>query len=211
MLTRVLELLGIAAFCLPAVSPAQSAPTTAAAQTGAPAELPPQEASSQYQIGPGDPLEVFVWRNADLSQTVPVRPDGRISTPLVENMAAAGKTPSQLARDIEAVLSEYIRTPKVNIIVTHPLSVLSEVKVVGQVGHPQAIPFHEGLTVLDVVLQAGGLGPFAAGNRAELIRTENGKTHEVRIKLVNLMQKGDLTQNLPVKPGDVIVVPQTLF
>ena len=195
-------------------------PLVAAAQPPAvdtpPAAAPPSaaissEQNSQYLIGPGDSLDVFVWRNPDLSRTVPVRPDGKISTPLVENMVAVGKTPSQLARDMEKVLGEYIKAPKVNIIVTQPLSELSQVKVVGQVTRPQAIPFHAGMKVLDVVLQAGGLGQFAAGNRAKLVRTQNGKTQEIRVKLVNLMQKGDMTQNLPVQPGDVLVVPETLF
>jgi len=195
-------------------------PLVAAAQPPAadtpPAAAPPSaaissEQNSQYLIGPGDSLDVFVWRNPDLSRTVPVRPDGKISTPLVENMVAVGKTPSQLARDMEKVLGEYIKAPKVNIIVTQPLSELSQVKVVGQVTRPQAIPFHAGMKVLDVVLQAGGLGQFAAGNRAKLVRTQNGKTQEIRVKLVNLMQKGDMTQNFPVQPGDVLVVPETLF
>ena len=195
-------------------------PLAASAQPPAaatpPAAAPPSaaissEQNSQYLIGPGDSLDVFVWRNPDLSRTVPVRPDGKISTPLVENMVAVGKTPSQLARDMEKVLAEYIKTPKVNIIVTQPLSELSQVKVVGQVTRPQAIPFHAGMKVLDVLLQAGGLGQFAAGNRAKLVRTQNGKTQEIRVKLVNLMQKGDMTQNFPVQPGDVLVVPETLF
>jgi polysaccharide export outer membrane protein len=165
----------------------------------------------QYLIGPGDQLQIFVWNHPELSPIVPVRPDGRISTPLVENMLAVRKTPTQLARDIETVLTEYIRSPKVNVIVTQAQSAFSQVKVVGQVAHPQAVPFHEGMTVLDVVLQVGGLAPYAAGNRATLVRTENGKTQEIRVKLANLTQKGDMKQNLPVKPGDVLVIPQAFF
>ena len=171
----------------------------------------PNTVGEQYLIGPGDTLQIFVWRNPELSITVPVRPDGRISTPLVENMTAVGKTPSQLARDMETVLAEYVRSPKVNIIVSQPQSAFSQVKVVGEVVHPQALAFHEGMTVLDVVLQVGGLGPFASGNRAKLVRTENGKTQEIPVKLVSLTRKGDMRQNIPVKPGDVLVVPQTLF
>ncbi len=191
--------------------PQASPPVPPAGAPGSAAPLPPQDESSQYIIGPGDMLQVFVWRNPDLSQTVPVRPDGKISTPLVENMVAEGKTPSQLARDMEKVLAEYVRTPKVNIIVTQPVSALSQVRVVGQVAHPQAVPFHEGMTVLDVILQVGGLGPFAAGNRAKIVRTEDGKTREIHVKLVNLVNKGEMSQNLQVKPGDVLVVPQSLF
>ncbi|MFZ1906545.1 MAG: XrtA/PEP-CTERM system exopolysaccharide export protein [Steroidobacteraceae bacterium] len=191
---------------------ATPAPAPSVSPTPAPSSassLPPQDQT--YIIGPGDQLQVFVWRNPELSQTVPVRPDGKISTPLVENMVAVGKTPSQLARDMEKVLGEYVRSPTVNIIVTQPLGELSQVKVVGQVLHPEAIAYREGMTVLDVVLHAGGLGPFAAGNRSRLVRTENGKTREIRVKLENLLQKGDVSQNIPVKPGDVLVVPQSIF
>lgn len=168
-----------------------------------------QPEASQYVIGPGDTLQVFVWRNPDLSQTVPVRPDGRISTPLVQNMVAVGKTPAQLARDMEQVLAQYLRSPQVNIIVTQPMAALSQVKVIGQVVHPMAIPYHAGMTVLDVVLQAGGLTLYAAGNRAKLVRTQHGTPEQLPVRLENLMQKGDLSQNLPVQPGDVLVVPQS--
>jgi polysaccharide biosynthesis/export protein len=194
----------------PAAATPAPAPSVAPTPAPSPApSLPPQDQT--YIIGPGDQLQVFVWRNPELSQTVPVRPDGKISTPLVENMVAVGKTPSQLARDMEKVLGEYVRSPTVNIIVTQPLGELSQVKIVGQVAHPEAIAYREGMTVLDVVLHAGGLGPFAAGNRSRLVRTENGKTREIRVKLENLLQKGDVSQNIPVKPGDVLVVPQSIF
>jgi polysaccharide export outer membrane protein len=186
-------------------------PACAQAPSVAPATDPPQDSAAQYLIGPGDQLQIFVWNHPELSPTVPVRPDGRISTPLVENMLAVRKTPMQLAQDIETVLAEYIRSPKVNVIVTQAQSAFSQVKVVGQVAHPQAVPFHEGMTVLDVVLQVGGLAPYAAGNRARIVRTENGKTREIRVKVADLTQRGDMKQNLPVQPGDVIVIPQTRF
>jgi polysaccharide export outer membrane protein len=177
------------------------------------APSPPAAApdAEQYIIGPGDVLQVFVWRNPELSQSIPVRPDGKISTPLVENMTAVGKTPTQLSRDMEAVLGEYVRSPKVNIIVTQPVSSFSQVKVVGQVARQQSFAFREGMTVLDVVLQAGGLGPFAAGNRAKLVRTEKGVQKEFHVKLADLLNKGDMKQNMPVRPGDVLVVPQAMF
>jgi polysaccharide export outer membrane protein len=179
------------------------------------ADAPPPPAAApdaeQYIIGPGDVLQVFVWRNPELSQSIPVRPDGKISTPLVENMTAVGKTPTQLSRDMEAVLGEYVRSPKVNIIVTQPVSSFSQVKVVGQVARQQSFAFREGMTVLDVVLQAGGLGPFAAGNRAKLVRTEKGVQKELHVKLADLLNKGDMKQNMPVRPGDVLVVPQAMF
>lgn len=172
---------------------------------------PPVAVSPDYIIGPGDQLQVFVWRNPELSINVPVRPDGKISTPLVQDMVAVGKTPSVLAHDVEKVLSEYVRSPQVNIIVSQPVSTFSQVKVIGQVTKPQAVPYREGMTLLDLVLQAGGVSQFAAANRTKLIRTENGKQKEIKVKLGDLLQKGDLKQNLLVRPGDVIVVPETRF
>ena len=166
---------------------------------------------TEYLIGPGDTLQVFVWRNPDLSSTVPVRPDGKISTPLSEDMVAVGKTPTQLARDIEKVLSEYVKSPQVNIIVTQSLSAFSQVKVIGQVVKPQSLPYRDGMTVLDAVLEVGGLGPFAAGNRSKLIRSRGGKETEIKLKLEALVEHGDMTQNLTLLPGDVLVVPQSLF
>lgn len=165
----------------------------------------------EYVIGPGDVLQVFVWRNPELSNTIPVRPDGKISTPLVEDMIAVGKTPSGLARDMEAVLSEYVRSPTVNIIVTQPVSRFSQVKVVGQVLKPQSIPYREGMTVLDVILESGGLTPFAAGNRARIVRPAEGKDIEIKLKLDDLLNKGRLDSNVEVQPGDVLVVPESYF
>lgn len=176
----------------------------------APAAAPDVDANS-YIIGPGDVLQVFVWRNPELSQTVPVRPDGKISTPLVEDMVAVGKTPSDLARDIEKVLSEYVRSPQVNIIVTQPASTFSQVKVIGQVAQPQALAFREGMTVLDAVLAVGGLGQFAAGNRAKIVRQENGKSTEIRVRLDDLVNRGHMKHNVALQPGDVLVVPESLF
>jgi polysaccharide export outer membrane protein len=167
--------------------------------------------STAYLIGPGDTLQVFVWRNAELSSTVPVRPDGKISIPLVEDMVAVGKTPSQLARDIEAVLGAYVKSPQVNVIVTQPLSAFSQIKIIGQVVHPQSLPYREGMTVLDAVLQVGGLAPYAAGNRAKVMRVEDGKQREIKIRLEALVNDGDMKQNVPLKPGDVLVVPETRF
>jgi polysaccharide export outer membrane protein len=181
------------------------------AEPGPPLTSAADGSDNQYRIGPGDVLQIFVWRNPDLSSSVPVRPDGKISTPLVENMTAVGKTPSILARDIEVVLAEYVRSPKVNIIVTTSVSTFSQVKVVGQVVHPQAVAYREGIKVLDVVLQVGGLAEFAAGNRAKIVRVQNGKQADIRVKLADLLEKGDMRQNLPLLPGDVLVVPQSRF
>lgn len=172
---------------------------------------PGVEVGADYIIGPGDVLQVFVWRQAELSVVVPVRPDGKISTPLVEDMVAVGKRPSQLAQDIEKVLSEYVRSPQVNIIVTQPASTFSQVKVIGQVAKAQALPYREGITALDAILAVGGLAPFAAGNRAKIVRMQNGKQQEIRIRLQDLLNKGDMRQNVVLRPGDVIVVPESRF
>lgn len=180
----------------------------AAAQQTAPAA---SAVTDDYVIGPGDTLQVFVWRNPELTVTIPVRPDGKITTPLVRDMVAVGKTPSILARDIEEVLAEYVRSPQVNVIVTQPASVFSQVKVIGQVVQPQSIAYRDGLTVLDAILAVGGLGPFAAGNRAKVVRTENGKTREIKVKLSALVNDGDMRQNLPLQPGDIVVVPESRF
>jgi polysaccharide export outer membrane protein len=187
------------------------APATPAAPPPAPGAAAPAVTDPDYLIGPGDTLQVFVWRNPELSVTVPVRPDGKISTPLVEDMSASGKTPSQLARDMEGVLSEFVRSPQVNVIVTQALSSFSAVKVVGQVRTPQVVPFRKGLRVLDVVLVSGGLSDFAAPNRAKIVRTNGGKQTEIKIRLGKLMNGGDLDQNVELEPGDVLIVPQSMF
>lgn len=184
--------------------------TAAESQPAAPP--PSSESASDYIIGPGDTIDVFVWRNQELSTRVPVRPDGRVSTPLVEDLVAVGKTPSQLARDMEKVLAEFIRSPKVNIIVTEAASANSQVRVVGQAVRPRAMPYREGLTILDAVIEVGGLSEFAAGNRAKLVRKEaDGKTSEKRVRLRDLMEKGDMKQNLSMRPGDVLIIPETRF
>jgi polysaccharide export outer membrane protein len=210
----LLGLVGIASFGACATS------TTAAASTATAADAPPTVSqtappaapvSPDYRIGPGDNLHVFVFETDQLSVTVPVRPDGKISTPLVEDMVAVGKTPSQLARDIEVALSKYVKTPKVNVVVMSALSVYSQIKVIGQVKEPQAMPYHEGMTVLEALLAAKGLTQFAAGNRAKIVRTMNGKQQEIKVKLEALVNNGDMAQNVQLQPGDVLVVPETRF
>ena len=173
---------------------------------------PSAAVTANYIIGPGDQLQIFVWRNEELSTTVPVRPDGKISTPLVEDMIAVGKTPAELSRDIEAVLAKFVRTPQVNVIVTTAASVSSQVRVVGQAVSPRAVPFREGLTVMDVVIEVGGLSEFAAGNRAKIVRKKpDGKTEEIKLNLTKLLEKGELKYNIPVQPGDVLVIPESRF
>ena len=205
-LPTLARIFGVLGALLAVVACAQT-PTaqTPAAQSAQAAQSP------DYIIGPGDEIEVFVWQNHDLSVTVPVRPDGKISTPLDEDMVAVGKTPTQLAHDIEIKLSEYVRSPHVNVIVVKPDSVFSQVKVIGQVAHPQAIAFRQGMTVLDAVLAVGGLTDYAAGNRARLVRMVSGQEQNIPVRLNALVNGGDMSQNLPLKPGDVLVVPESRF
>lgn len=220
---KIFSLVGIVVLSIGATAPvlgrtappAGEAPAAATPQpqAAAPAAASPaaQDPSvgANYLIGPGDTLQVFVWRNPELTSTLPVRPDGKISTPLVEDMVAVGKTPSQLARDIEAQLAEFIRSPQVNVIVTIPVSAFSQVKVIGQVTTPQSLPYRQGMRVLDAILATGGLGPFAAGNRAKIVRRVDGKEVTLRVKISNLVNKGDMAQNLELQPGDVLVVPES--
>jgi len=161
-----------------------------------------------YIIGPGDTVQVYVWQNPELTISVPVRGDGKITTPLVEDMVAVGKSPTRLARDIEVVLAEYVRTPQVNVFVTQSANAYSQIKVMGEVEKQGAIPYREGMTVLDAILEVGGLGQFAAGNRAKLIRMENGEQTETRVKIGSLLD-GDMKQNHRLKPGDILLVPQS--
>jgi len=202
-----------------AQSPASSARPPVSQPPAAGAEKPsvaapaaPAPEAETYILGPGDTIQIFVWRNPELSVTVPIRPDGKVSTPLVEDLNAVGKTPSALARDIEARLAEYIRTPQVNVIVTTAQSSFSRITVVGQVTAPQSVPYRAGMTVLDVALAVGGLSEFAAGNRSKLVRKGNdGKVAEIRVKLDDIVRKGKLKDNVEVQPGDVLIVPESVF
>lgn len=165
-----------------------------------------------YRIGAGDSLKIFVWRNEDLTTQLSVRPDGKISMPLVSDMVAAGKTPTQLAEDLTNVLSEYVRSPKVNVIVTGFVGTFAaQIRVVGEAGHPKVIPYRAGMTLLDVMLEAGGLAEHASGNSTKVLRVIDGKTVKISVKLNNLLYKGDVTQNIMMLPGDVVVVPLSIF
>lgn len=168
--------------------------------------------SPDYLIGPLDALEVFVWRAPELSTKVSVRPDGRISTPLVEDMVAAGKTPTQLAKDLERSLSQYVKSPQVSVIVSNFTSTFDQqVRVLGQAQKPIALPYQSGMTVLDVMVAVGGLTEFAAGNKAVLIRGKGEDRQSYRLRLDNLLRKGDISANVPVLPGDVILIPESFF
>ncbi|NGX17076.1 XrtA/PEP-CTERM system exopolysaccharide export protein [Wenzhouxiangella sp. XN24] len=169
-------------------------------------------AETDYIIAPGAVLNVFVWQHPDLSTTVPVRPDGKISTPLIEDMVAAGKTPTQLARDMEEVLARFIRQPTVNVIMqTAAPSFQQQVRVVGQAANAQALPYSDGMTLLDVMIQVGGLGEFAAGNRAKLVRRTTDGPVEINVRLDDLLNAGDMRQNVVIQPGDVIIIPEARF
>jgi len=171
-----------------------------------------QASTAIYHIGPLDGLEIFVWRMQELSRGVTVRPDGRISMPLIDDLTATGKTPTQLARDIEAQLSKYVQDPTVTVIVSGfhgPFS--QQVRIVGEATDPQAIPYQANMTVLDVMIAVHGLTKFAAGNRAELVRTINGKEAVIPVRIDDLIKDGDIDANVPVEPGDVLIIPQAWF
>jgi len=177
---------------------------------------PPAPASAatpdyKYVIGPLDVVNIVVWRNPELSMTVPVRPDGRISTPLVEDVPALGKNPEQLGRDLEKALSKYIRDPVVTVIVSNFVGPSTEqVRIIGEAAKPQAVSYRQNMTVLDVMIVVGGLTDFADGNRAVLVRgSEQGKQY--RVRLSDLVRRGDISANVDVRPGDVIIIPQSWF
>ncbi len=170
------------------------------------------DAAPNYLIGPLDQLEIFVWRAPELSTNVTVRPDGRISTPLVEDMVASGKTPSQLANDLERSLRQYVKSPEVTVIVSNFSSTFDQqVRVLGEAQQPIALPYQAGMTVLDVMVAVGGLTEFAAGNRAVLIRGQGEERNSYRLRLDDLLRKGNISANVPVLPGDVILIPESVF
>ena len=177
-----------------------------------PAPAAPDKFAASYLVGPGDNVNVVVWRNPELSMVVPVRPDGRITTPLVEDLAASGKTATQLARDIEQALGKYIQSPVVTVIVTGFVGPFSEqIRVIGEAARPQALPYRENMTLLDVMIAVGGITDFAAGNKASILRTGGGSTQQLGVRLVDLVKGGDLSANVAMRPGDVVVIPQSFF
>jgi len=168
-------------------------------------------ADYNYIIGPGDSLSIVVWRNPELSMSVPVRPDGKITTPLVEDLPAMGKDASTLARDVEKALAKYIRDPIVTVIVTGFVGPYSEqIRVVGEAAKPQILPFKQKMSLLDVMIAVGGITDFADGNKASILRTaEGGKQYSVRLK--DLLKRGDVSANVDMRPGDVLIIPQGWF
>jgi len=168
--------------------------------------------NNDYIIGAGDTINVIVWRNPEVSMVVPVRPDGKITTPLVEDIVANGKTPSDLARDIEKALAKFIQQPVVTVIVTAFAGPYEEqIRVIGQAAKPQALAYRKGMSLMDVLIAVGGMTDFAAGNKANLIRTVDGKQQKLGVRLNDLLKDGDISANVPVRPGDVLVIPQSFF
>lgn len=166
-----------------------------------------------YIIGPGDNLNIFVWGNPDLSATVPVRPDGRITTPLVEDVQASGKSPTQLAREMEQYLARYVKTPVVTVYVTGFVGRYTEqIRVIGEAAKPQAIPYSQNMTLLDVMILVGGLTEFASGNSTSVVRTmEDGTKHQFVVRLDSLIKDGDISANINMMPGDILIIPEALF
>lgn len=171
-----------------------------------------EKAPHDYLIGPGDTLNIIVWRNPEISMSVPVRPDGKITTPLVEDLPASGKTSTELARNIEETLSKYLQQPVVTVVITGFVGPFSEqIRVVGEAAQPQALPYRENMSLMDVMIAVGGLTDFAAGNRARIVRSINGEQQQFRVRLEDLIRDGDISANVPVYQGDVLVIPESFF
>lgn len=177
------------------------------------ADSAPVGLEETYRIGVGDQLQVMVWRNGELSISVPVRPDGKISVPLVGDILAAGSTTVELTERITVNLEKFIRTPQVTVIVTSPISAefIRRVRVTGAVGSPQTLPYRHGMTVLDVVLLAGGVTPFAAPNRAKIYRTTEAGSEIIEVRLKDILEKGKVDTNYQLQPSDILTVPEKLF
>ena len=176
-----------------------------------PAPVAAATADYNYIVGPGDSLNITVWRNPELSMTVPVRPDGKVVTPLVDELVAQGKTSTEIARDVERALGKFVRDPIVTVIVTGFVGPYSEqIRVVGEAAKPQALPYKQKMTLLDVMIAVGGLTDFADGNSASILRASDGeKQYTVRIK--DLIKRGDMSANVEMKPGDILIIPQGWF
>jgi polysaccharide export outer membrane protein len=165
-----------------------------------------------YRIGPGDGINIIVWRNPEVSMSVTVRPDGKISTPLVEDLNANGRTPTELARDIEKVLAKVIQQPTVTVVVTGFIGQYDQqIRVIGQAAKPQALQFRQDMSLMDVLIAVGGMTEFAAGNRANIVRNSNGRQQTIHVRLNDLIRNGDLSANVRMVPGDVLVIPESFF
>jgi polysaccharide export outer membrane protein len=206
---RAWEVIGRAGIAAGLLALALAGCTTTPAYPPAPGSLSGVDYS--YHIGVSDTVNVIVWRNPELSMSVPVRPDGRITTPLIDDLPAWGKTPTELARDIEKALVKYIRDPVVTVIVTGFVGPANEqIRVIGEAAKPQALAYRKDMTVLDVMIAVGGLTDFAAGNQARIFRvSEGGKLYSVRLR--DLVKGGDISANVAMMPGDILIIPQSWF
>lgn len=195
-----------------ALALALSGPAVSFAQAPAAVVAAPVD-NSNYIISTGDELQIFVWKNPDLSTTTPVRPDGKITAPLVQDIQAQGKTPIQLSADLTTALATYIRDPMVTVVVRSFSAPGSEaaIRVIGSAIEPKTVPYRKGITALDVMIQLGGLPVYASGNNASMLRTENGAVRTLPLRLNDLMKKGDLRANVTLLPGDVIRIPERFF
>ena len=203
---NIVKMLGLAALALSALTlgGCASAPTGTAQM--APVSTP------DYLIGPGDSVNIIVWRNPEVSMSVPVRPDGKITTPLVEDLPASGKTSTELARDIEKALAKFIQQPVVTVIVTGFVGTYGEqIRVIGQAAKPQALPYRRDMSLMDVLIAVGGVTEFASGNKASIIRTVDGKSQRLAVRLDDLIKQGDISANTYMRPGDVLVIPESFF
>jgi polysaccharide biosynthesis/export protein len=168
--------------------------------------------AQKYKIGPGDSVQVFVWRYPEVSTTVPVRPDGFITAPLLEDVPAAGKTPTELARDLEEALSVFLRDPLVTVIVQGFVGIFPEqIRVVGEATQPLSVQYRDGMTLLDLMIQVGGITEFADGNRAVLVRFEDGEQQRYTVRLRDLIQDADFSANVDLRPGDILLIPESWF
>ena len=177
-----------------------------------PAQAPSDSPTAEYLIGPGDVLSIFVWRNPELSVELPVRPDGRISLPLVDDVVAIGKTPTALAKEIEKKLSKYIESPDVTVMArafSGPFA--QQVRVIGEAVTPKALPYRANMTVLDAIIEVGGLTRYAAGNRATIVRTTNSAREVYSVRLDDLIKDGNIDANVTLLPGDILIIPQRYF
>jgi polysaccharide biosynthesis/export protein len=198
--------LGALVMLLAACSSTSTLPSAASGQEAA------VSPSDQYLIGAGDSLGIFVWRNPELSMTATVRPDGRVSIPLVEDVPAVGKTPTVLARELENKLRPYIKDPIVTIIPAGFVGPFTtQVRVIGEAASPKALPYRSGMTALDVMIAVGGLTKYAAGDRSVLVRRVNGKEETHRVHLSSLIRDGDVEENVLMQPGDILIIPQSYF
>lgn len=168
--------------------------------------------AQEYVIGPGDVLDIFVWRNSDLTRQIPVRPDGRISMPLVGDTLVVGKTPAVLAAELQDKLKAFIQDPLVTVIPTSFVGLFTrQIRVIGEASQPRALAYRSSMTVLDVMIEVGGLTRYADGDRAVLVRQAAGQQQSYRVRLDTLIRDGDITQNVDMQPGDILIIPQRLF